>query len=222
MICDMKKTGYIEWIIVKYEAQYPVRREGGGTMARNTIRTLLWIAWSLCLPGYQALELSCGHPPVPAGATYLNVTGGLGQSQWVVRYICDNGKNYNKQHTDNQPEIFYSELHIQSILLYHEHWTKQPQRYRQSWSEVRMIWTKHNVITHLIGLWNHSYPVTLQLTKDYLILVNQRIWICISKYTINANGLLTNSELPSHRWLLHADLDTIKYQPFCLSGTSQE
>ena len=91
-------------------------------MARNTIRTLLWIAWSLCLPGYQALELGCGHPPVPAGATYLNVTGGLGQSQWVVRYICDNGKNYNKQHTDNQPEIFYSELHIQStILLYHEH-----------------------------------------------------------------------------------------------------
>ena len=88
-------------------------------MARNTIRTLLWIAWSLCLPGlHQALEQVCSHPPVPAGASYLNVTGGLGQTQWVVRYICDNGKNHanNKQST----RFFYSE-HIQSILLYHEH-----------------------------------------------------------------------------------------------------
>ena len=84
-------------------------------MARNTIRTLLWIAWSLWLPGYLALEQVCSHPPVPGGATYLNVTGGLGQTQWVVRYICDNGKNYNKQPTNNELE------HIQSILLYHEH-----------------------------------------------------------------------------------------------------
>ena len=82
-------------------------------MARNTIRTLLWIAWSLWLPGYQALEQVCSHPPVPAGATYLNVTGGLGQSQWVVRYICDNGKNYNKQ--QQQATRTYTEL--QSILL---------------------------------------------------------------------------------------------------------
>lgn len=71
-------------------------------MARNTIRTLLWIAWCVCHPGYiQALDQVCSHPPVPAGATYLNVTGGLGQTQWVVRYICDNGKNHanNKQST---------------------------------------------------------------------------------------------------------------------------
>ena len=89
-------------------------------MARNTIRTLLWIAWSLCQPGlHQALEQVCSHPPVPAGASYLNVTGGLGQTQWGVRYICDNGKNYNK-HQHNQLDNFFTE-HIQSILLYREH-----------------------------------------------------------------------------------------------------
>ena len=76
-----------------YEAQPPVRREGREAMARKTIRTLLWIAWSLWLPATQALDQLCSHPPVPAGASYLNVTGGLGQTQWVVRYICDNGKN---------------------------------------------------------------------------------------------------------------------------------
>lgn len=37
-------------------------------------------------------EGGCGHPPVPAGARYVNVTGGLGQESWVVRYICDTGK----------------------------------------------------------------------------------------------------------------------------------
>ena len=63
-------------------------------MARDTVRTLLWIAWSLCLTrGQEAVEKLCGHPPVPAGATYLNVTGGLGQRDWVVRYVCDNGKS---------------------------------------------------------------------------------------------------------------------------------
>ena len=62
-------------------------------MERHTIRTLLWIAWSLSLAGGQQTPELCGHPPVPAGATYLNVTGGLGQRDWAVRYICDNGKN---------------------------------------------------------------------------------------------------------------------------------
>lgn len=62
-------------------------------MARNTIRTLLWIAWSLCVGGQEAEQEVCSHPPVPAGATYRNVTGGLGQPDWTVRYICDNGKN---------------------------------------------------------------------------------------------------------------------------------
>ena len=65
-------------------------------MARNTIRTLLWIAWSLSgMAGGQEAgeEDQCSHPPVPPGATYLNVTGGWGQQEWVVRYICDNGKD---------------------------------------------------------------------------------------------------------------------------------
>lgn len=76
-------------------------QEGGDGMARDTVRTLLWIAWSLCLArGQEAVEKLCGHPPVPAGATYLNVTGGLGQRDWVVRYVCDNGKSkYQTPHS---------------------------------------------------------------------------------------------------------------------------
>ena len=62
-------------------------------------RTLSWIAWSLLVmvSGSQVVsgqeQDRCGHPPVPAGASYVNVTGGLGQNSWVVRYICDTGKN---------------------------------------------------------------------------------------------------------------------------------
>ena len=42
----------------------------------------------------QSQEVNtCGHPPVPGGASYVNVTGGLGQRSWVVRYICDTGED---------------------------------------------------------------------------------------------------------------------------------
>jgi len=34
---------------------------------------------------------TCGHPPVPQAASYVNVTGGLDKDEWTVRYICDNG-----------------------------------------------------------------------------------------------------------------------------------
>ena len=34
----------------------------------------------------------CPHPSVPAGATYSNVTGGLGQDSWKITYICDIGR----------------------------------------------------------------------------------------------------------------------------------
>ena len=36
--------------------------------------------------------LGCGHPPVPAGGRYVNVTGGLGEDSWAVRYSCDTGE----------------------------------------------------------------------------------------------------------------------------------
>ena len=54
-------------------------------------RTLSWIAWSLLVT--SARSQGCGHPPVPPAASYVNVTGGLGQETWVVRYICDTGEN---------------------------------------------------------------------------------------------------------------------------------
>ena len=60
-------------------------------------RTLSWIAWSLLiLQGARVTHAQkpggCGHPPVPQGASYVNVTGGLGEQSWAVRYICDTGK----------------------------------------------------------------------------------------------------------------------------------
>ena len=105
-------------------------------MARDTVRTLLWIAWSLCLArGQEAVEKLCGHPPVPAGATYLNVTGGLGQRDWVVRYVCDNGKS--KYQTLGLSVV----MNMNFILR-----TKQPQR--QDSSHHWIVRTKRNVITH--------------------------------------------------------------------------
>ena len=67
----------------------------GIIMTRHRQRTLSWIAWSLLVflpPSSWAKETTCEHPPVPAGASYVNVTGGLGQNSWVVRYICDTGE----------------------------------------------------------------------------------------------------------------------------------
>ena len=59
-------------------------------------RTLSWIAWSVLLQvrGEEA-GLGCGHPPVPAGGRYVNVTGGLGEDSWAVRYSCDTGEPSN-------------------------------------------------------------------------------------------------------------------------------
>ena len=58
-------------------------------------RTLSWIAWSLLiLQGARGAQEpgGCPHPPVPQGAAYVNVTGGLGEQSWGVRYICDTGE----------------------------------------------------------------------------------------------------------------------------------
>ena len=56
------------------------------------------LPWTLCsiLTWMVANSLAsegCPHPPVPAAATYVNVTGGLGEGRWGVRYVCDTGNN---------------------------------------------------------------------------------------------------------------------------------
>ena len=35
----------------------------------------------------------CPHPAVPAGASYFNVSGGLGADSWRIKYDCDIGNN---------------------------------------------------------------------------------------------------------------------------------
>lgn len=67
-------------------------------MHKNNYK-LSWISWSILVAvgvvnGADKVNkdgAKCDHPPVPAAATYVNVTGGLGEQEWVVRYICDNG-----------------------------------------------------------------------------------------------------------------------------------
>ena len=63
-------------------------------MHRNKYK-LSWISWSMLVVIVRGDKEGCTHPPVPASATYVNVTGGLGQEDWVVRYTCDNGKQDN-------------------------------------------------------------------------------------------------------------------------------
>ena len=48
----------------------------------------------LALPGSRQEEGGgCPHPAIPAAATYTNLTGGLGQETWTVKYTCDNGES---------------------------------------------------------------------------------------------------------------------------------
>ena len=75
----------------------PVTQRGAVMRPDSGRRTLSWIAWSLLIlqgaGGAQGQEPGgCSHPPVPRGAAYVNVTGGLGEQSWGVRYVCDTGK----------------------------------------------------------------------------------------------------------------------------------
>ena len=36
----------------------------------------------------------CPHPAVPSGASYFNVSGGLGAESWRIKYDCDIGNIY--------------------------------------------------------------------------------------------------------------------------------
>ena len=56
-----------------------------GRLPWTTCSILTWMVGN-CLAG-----TGCPHPPVPAAATYVNVTGGLGEDEWRVRYVCNIG-----------------------------------------------------------------------------------------------------------------------------------
>ena len=54
------------------------------------------LPWTLCsiltwMVANSLASKGCPHPPVPAAATYVNVTGGLGEDEWHVRYVCNIG-----------------------------------------------------------------------------------------------------------------------------------
>ena len=74
--------------------------ESIAVMHKNNYK-LSWISWSILVSvgvANGAGEVNkedgkCNHPPVPSAATYVNVTGGWGESEWVVRYICDTGEH---------------------------------------------------------------------------------------------------------------------------------
>lgn len=56
------------------------------------------LPWTLCsiltwMVGNCLAGEGCPHPPVPAAATYVNVTGGLGEDEWHVRYVCNIGRS---------------------------------------------------------------------------------------------------------------------------------
>jgi hypothetical protein len=38
----------------------------------------------------------CPHPAVPSGASYVNVSGGLGADSWRIKYDCDIGMIFKK------------------------------------------------------------------------------------------------------------------------------
>jgi hypothetical protein len=38
-----------------------------------------------------AISVGCPHPAVPSGATYFNISGGLGADSWRIKYDCDIG-----------------------------------------------------------------------------------------------------------------------------------
>ena len=56
-----------------------------GRLPWTLFSILTWMVGN-CLAGN-----GCPHPPVPAAATYVNVTGGLGEDEWHVRYVCNIG-----------------------------------------------------------------------------------------------------------------------------------
>lgn len=52
-----------------------------------------------CLVRGEEEEVGCSHPSLPSGATYSNLTGGLGEQAWKIKYSCDIGEKYNFSQT---------------------------------------------------------------------------------------------------------------------------
>ncbi len=51
--------------------------------------TLYFLAYFVCMT--RAKEHSCPYPSVPSAATYVNISGGVGESEWRIKYACDPG-----------------------------------------------------------------------------------------------------------------------------------
>ena len=78
---------------VRGEGRHVRRGRAVPVMRLSSLRTLSWISWSMLSLVRGVLGEGCPHPPVPAAATYVNVTGGLGQGSWHVRYVCNIGES---------------------------------------------------------------------------------------------------------------------------------
>ena len=64
-----------------------------GRLPWTVCSILTWMVIGKCLA-----SKGCPHPPVPAAATYVNVTGGLAEDEWHVRYVCNIGNLSTKYH----------------------------------------------------------------------------------------------------------------------------
>ena len=58
---------------------------------KNQWWTFYFLSFLLLLSVSVLGEDRCPHPAVPYAATYTNITGGPGGSQWVIKYVCDSG-----------------------------------------------------------------------------------------------------------------------------------
>lgn len=80
------------------------------------------LPWTLCsiltwMVGNCLAGDGCPHPPVPAAATYVNVTGGLGEDEWDVRYVCNIGRSQPPHKERRRPNITTSRTELIPVDL---------------------------------------------------------------------------------------------------------
>jgi hypothetical protein len=81
------------------------RRSGGTSLIATSLTLILYGGLVLVvLATDQAVAAvtskggnsGCPHPAVPSGASYVNISGGLGADSWRIKYDCDIGKIFYK------------------------------------------------------------------------------------------------------------------------------
>lgn len=77
---------------------------GGRRSKQNLVYQILFLfllsRFSCLVRGEEKEEeVGCSHPSLPSGATYSNLTGGLGEQAWKIKYSCDIGEKYNNSQT---------------------------------------------------------------------------------------------------------------------------